>query len=462
MPIFKYDVANKEGKKLSGTVEAPDEQTAREELNNLGFSILTLQETQAKQKEDPSKTKFAFDATDKTGKLINGTVPAKTKEEALAKLKDEYSLTVNAIWPQDATPEQIEEAKKTGAINLQEETEKAAEGIKDEKKTEEEEDEEETLSKDPQQRKKELEIKTKIDTVLNEVHNLLQTFDKEFDPAQKSEIQKRIDKLLRIKNSKNLEYILTTAKDLLEFIKNQAEKIEKPGREEEKFRLKMETDKIMGTLKKGERKGVSENILEKIDKWQQTHKSDNLISQFLNKTKNVLTAPPEVTALKEKIKTLNKSLYEFGKMYFKEPTPEYKEKAKANFKKTWQARKTTIAELKALKTQLKEKRKGEKIEENLFMSFLEELNALTGWLLAFYIIYYFGALYLNTKDFGLAYVPEGFEVYTSQIFKYILSILFLLHSATALKVNFFRKSILATVILIPVFILGSIVTLLNF
>ena len=70
MAIFKYSVANTEGKKLSGTVEAPDESTARTELNNLGFSILLLQETFEQPKLDASLSKFVFEAIDKNSKLI--------------------------------------------------------------------------------------------------------------------------------------------------------------------------------------------------------------------------------------------------------------------------------------------------------------------------------------------------------------------------------------------------------
>lgn len=470
MPTFKYTVANSEGKKLSGTVEAADEQIAREELNNLGFSILTLQESSTEEKEDPSKTKFAFEATDKTGKLVNGTIPAKTEKDALNKLKTEYSLTVSAIWPQNATAEQIEEAKKAGAINLQEETKKAEEETqKDEKKTEEgEEDEEETLSKDPQHRKRELKTRAKIDTILNDVNQLLQTFDKEFDAAQKSEIKKRIDKLLRIKNSKNLDYILTTAKELLDFIKEQTEKVDKPGDEDRNIKLKMETGKIISTLKEEEKKSFSENIIEKIDDWEKKHGPKKIISPALNKIKNILAVPPEIKAQKQKIKSLNKEVKVLIRLYFKEPTPQYKRKVKENLKKTWANRKQAIKDLKTLKKQLRQSEEGisetkEKTEEeSLLSSFVVELNSLTGWLLAFYLIYYFSALYLNTKDFGLPYVPEGFEVYTSTIFKYILVILFLLHACTAIKVNFFKRNLVASIILVPVFMIASIIAVLNF
>ncbi|MFA5820656.1 MAG: hypothetical protein WC873_00885, partial [Candidatus Gracilibacteria bacterium] len=101
-------------------------------------------------------------------------------------------------------------------------------------------------------------------------------------------------------------------------------------------------------------------------------------------------------------------------------------------------------------------------EHSLGLKLLDEIASLTGWLLFFYILYYFAALYLSTKNFGLSQIPKGFLVYDSHIFKYILVIVFLLHSAISLKVNFFRKSPLADLLLIPGFFFGSIIVLINF
>ena len=56
-----------------------------------------------------------------------------------------------------------------------------------------------------------------------------------------------------------------------------------------------------------------------------------------------------------------------------------------------------VEEINLLKKELKEKRKANEINEAFTTSFLGELNALTGWLLALYIIYYFISLYLKTN-----------------------------------------------------------------
>lgn len=458
MPVFKYIVGNSQGKKLSGTVEAPDENTARTELNNLGFSILSLQLTNETPQIDTSLNKFIFEAIDKNSKLISGSIPAKNEEDALKKLSTEYNLTVSAIWPENATPEQINNAKKAGAQNLQKNMSQL--GGASNKALEKE--------KTPEEQKLTEIAKAKIDTVLNAVNILLKNFDSEFDPEQKAEIKKRIDKLLRIKNSTNFDYILATAQELLEFLNKQEKNLAEKGHFEKRLELQMNTKKLLDELQKTNKpKSLTEDILGKINEWESAHTKSNsmpgqVINSFLSKIKALFTTPPAILAIKEQIKVYNKQIWEFLKLYFKEPTPEYKAKVKNSLNAIWQARKQAKNNLKILKQQLKSKKTKTLPEEPLFLSFIQELNSFSGWLLCFYVIYYVTGLYLSNKDFGLASIPKAFAIYDTKIFKYALIIIFLLHSSTAMKVNFFKKSGIANIVIFPIFFLLSIITLLNF
>ncbi len=456
MPIFSYTVANTEGKKLSGTVEAPDEQTARVELNNLGFSILDLKETAEAPEVDDKHTKFIFEAIDKNSKLVSGTIPAENKEEAFTKLKSEYSLTVSALWKEDASEKEIAEARKTGTKAIQDELVK---------------EEEQKAKEDLKQIKEEQFTKTKIEYILKEVHGILQTFDQDIDMEKKAEINKRLNKILRIKQSKNVNYILTSAEDLLKYIQEQEKTLKEAGKQEKRLELHLRTKKLLDELNKtSSPKSISDDIITKINNWEESHtgKKDKekvttaFIGSILAKVKSWFTTPPQFLAIKEQIKVYNRQLWEFIKLYFKEPAPEYKAKVKASLKTIWKARKKAIHSLAQAKKLMKERDKAEQPEEHIMMSFVDELNALTGWLLAFYIIYYIVSLYITTKDFGLTEIPQAFFVYDSLLFKYILVIIFLLHATTSLKVNFFRKSVIASFVLLPIFLFGSIVVLLNF
>lgn len=333
MPIFSYTVANKEGKKLSGTVEAPDEQTARTELNNLGFSILELKETTEAPQIDSKLTKFFFEAIDKNSKLVSGTIPSENEEEAFSKLKTEYALTVSAIWEEGASEKEIAEARKKGTQSLQDELIK---------------EEEQKAKEDLNQQKEEQFIKTKIEYILKEVHNILQAFDQDIDMAKKAEINKKLNKILRIKQSKNLNYILTSAEDLLKFIQEQEKTLKEQGKQEKRLELHLRTKKLLDELNKtSSPKSISDDIITKISNWEQSHTGKKekekattmFIGSILIKVKSWFTTPPQFAAIKEQIKAYNRQLWEFVKLYFKEPAPEYKAKVKASLKTIWKARK---------------------------------------------------------------------------------------------------------------------------
>ncbi len=448
MAVFKYTIANKQGKKLSGTIEATDEKSARSELNSLGFSVLILRETaEPLSPENPEFIKFFFEAIDKNSRIVSGTIPAKSEEEAFLKLKNEYNLTASAIWQQNSTPKQIEDARQKGSGKLQEEI------VKKEQMSVDDESEE---------KQQEAGSRVKINNVLNEVSTLLKTFDKDFNPQQKAEINKKIDKLLRIKNSTNFDYILETANDLVKFIQSQEEEFKKQGHDEERIQLKIQTNQMIQDLNKTKKPSLSETFFKKIERFEKKYQNNKYFRPFLRIIKRFFASPPEVLEIKKKIQAHNTKIIELFKLYFKEPTPEYKQKVKESIKNVWVARKESIKDLKEIKKKFKSQQSEGTEEENLLLSFVEEVNSFSGWLLFFYIIYYFGSLYLNTKDFGLPYVPAGFELYSSTLFKYVFAIIFLLHSVTSLKVNFFRQSLFATAILVPVFVLGSIIILLNF
>lgn len=457
MPIFKYTVANQEGKKLSGTVEAPSEKIARKELNNLGFSILQLTETQEAPTIDSSLNIYIFEAIDKNSKLINGTIPSKNEEEAFTKLHEEYALTVTAIWPQGASEEEINEAKKKGNIRVQEELQKVEQNITKSKE------------KNLQKEKETAFTKAKIETVLNQVNKLLSEFDQEFEKDQKLEINKKINKLLRIKNSTNLDYILSSAEDLLTFIQKQEVTLKEKGHQDKRIELQMKTREMLDELnKKAKPQSLSEDIIQKIETWE-SHKEEKkevykegFLAKTLNKTKKLFKSKPEIMVIKQQIKIYNRQLWEFSKLYFKEPTPEYKEKVKNSIKTIYNARKKAKHSLKHAIAILKERKQQKAEEDQIMTTFTNELNAFTGWLLAFYIVYYFIALYITTKNFGLTSIPDGFLVYKSHIFKYALGIIFILHSTTSVKLNFLQKSKIANIALPIIFIFGSIIVLLNF
>ena len=130
------------------------------------------------------------------------------------------------------------------------------------------------------------------------------------------------------------------------------------------------------------------------------------------------------------------------------------------------------AQIKETKKRIKEerlKKRNEKsikaMREEFSSKILSETTEFTGWLLTFYLIYYFVSLYITSKDFGLgspADLPKSLNFYNTEIFKYVLIIVFLSHIAFTLKTNFFNKTKGSSYVIFPLTAFLIIFTIVNF
>lgn len=481
MPIFKYIVTNKESKKLMGSIEAPDEKTARTELNNLGFSILELEETPEEEKDqrpeekelDTSKRpqkKFEFEAINPQGQSIVGTIAADDDFSGFKRLTKEYELTVTTIYPKEASEEEKSQAKSKGTYQLQQmlESEKETKKIKE-------------AAVSQEQRKKELFVKTKIEFILKQVNETLQEYGNDIPPDARNDIDKRIDKLLRIKHSTNFDYIIQTAEDLLKEIQKQETILKKKGFLERRAKLILRVKDLLNRLHDtGRPKTISEDIVQNIQSWQQKNISKatripwriRITNNILLKIRRLFEKSPEIELLKGQIKTCNTQILEYIKLYLREPTSEYKEKTLTAIKAIWERRRKAKRELKEVKQRIRLEKKAKrnrdnlgKIRQDMITKIIGEITEFTGWLLAFYLIYYFASLYITSKNFGLgdpANFPKSLDFYHTHIFKYVLVIVFLLHLGFTIKYNFFRKAKGASLIIFPLTVFLIIFVLVNF
>ncbi|MDX9970899.1 MAG: hypothetical protein RBS56_03245 [Candidatus Gracilibacteria bacterium] len=464
MSLFKYTVTNKEGRRLSGTIEANSELLARKELNDMGFSILDFSEF----KEDPSilKTdgheKFEFEAIDVHSKIVKGTIPALNIDVASKRLKNEYDLTVLAIWKENANPADIEKAKQEGKIVLQNFLDEIAK-----KKLEE---------SAPHTDEKEQEfVKEKVETLMKKVLILLQKYDKEFDNDIKNEINKKIDKLLRIKNSNNTDYIQSTAKELLSYIESQTKTLEEKGYHDKKIELKMETGSLLDELKKTQSpKTLSKDITSKIEKWQNKYKrkseiQNSIFTKYLTKIFDYigekLKTPEEIKKINDEISAYKKQRFDLIKLIFKEPAKEYRNKILSNIKLINEKIKTAKDKRKVLKgaSAPTQKQPDEttqsktQIKENIF----SEISTLSGFILSVYLSYYFLAYLIGTEKIFEIQKLKGLEINPNGIFKYMLVCFFLIHCGISLKQNYFEKNKFAGPIITTISILLILLTIFN-
>jgi hypothetical protein len=119
--------------------------------------------------------------------------------------------------------------------------------------------------------------------------------------------------------------------------------------------------------------------------------------------------------------------------------------------------------LNLLKTNARKKLKAEG-EFNYFENFVNLINGLSGWLLFFYLVYYFAATIIISKEIGFVQndIPSVFYLFNTGTIKYILPVIFLLHITTSVKLSFFRKNFASNLVLFPVFAIVSLLIVFNF
>jgi hypothetical protein len=160
------------------------------------------------------------------------------------------------------------------------------------------------------------------------------------------------------------------------------------------------------------------------------------------------------------IKALKEQRWDAIKITIKTPK-ETRTTAWNEVKKIHQKIKEFQTKKKSFTLLRQEKRKLLRREQHRYL--LKEINAFTGWLLAFYLIYYFFGYYVELHDFPIEpFLGIPFRLEDSVLFKYLLSWVFLLHAGTSLKLNFFERNRTATALLTCTGLLLCALTLFNF
>ena len=464
MPKFRYIVVNKENKQLSGVVNAPSLEVAQDDLKELGFSIVSIEKTEEKKQEKEGIT-FEFNGVDKKKKNITGTIVAEDRYSAFKRLITEYDLDVRYIINQDLPKKEKEKQKKEGVIKLtkkyQEEVQKNTKMFHKEK-----------IKKiDRHFEKEKALVMRQVDFVLKKVSKAIDEFGDELNPQSKQRIKDFVNKILRLKNTTNLEYLKSTCKDLLKYLQRAeiftSEKNQLGG----KLKLYADTQDMINTIQKGKDFGIYEDLQSQLERWQSEHMKgkkkiplgDKIINIFYSIILRFISESKDIRILKKEISSLSKDLKKYYQIILKSKDEEYKKAASQSIKKLRQRKEDLKQKLNVLK---KNEKKNMNAQGELtgVEKIISVINGLSGWLLFYYLLYYFIAELVIYKEliYSGSEIPTLFFLFNKGLIKYILPLVFLLHAATSIKLNFFKKNAVAGIIIFPVFTIVSLIIVFNF
>lgn len=462
MPKYRYTVMNPDNKELTGTIATPDEKNAREELNHLGFSILKLEEisetVEAEEKEQ--LTKFEFSAIDKNSKRVAGSIQAQDRFSAYKRLVQEYSFQVEYLVDASLDEKSKNDQRVKGVFELQNK-------LDEEELSKKKETVEGDFNLVEFKQKQEIFL-SQVEFVLGKVKEILDLYENEMKPETKEKIRAYVDKILRIKNSTNLDYIRKSCEELLTFHQQEEIFLHEEVKQKERAKLNLEAKSILMQLH--ERNTPSkESFHDKIENWRKSHivekqdpsTTEYLLNFFASFIIGFEEETNEMQEYRKNLKNVTESLKQYILLYFQSHEPNLKSEIRNNLKNLWRKRKQLKRSLQeAQKIQKMTKKNRDQVSSG--EKFSHEVLSLSGWLLTFYLLYYFASVLLTKKNITIPQLPINISVYKSIFVKYFLSILFLFYCSLSIKINYFRRNEIATVIITPFFLIGSLLILFNF
>jgi hypothetical protein len=314
-------------------------------------------------------------------------------------------------------------------------------------------------------------VMRQVDFVLKKVSEIIDKFAKDLNPQDKQKIKDYVNKILRLKNTTNLEYLKNTCKDLLKYLQRAEIFMSRKGGIDDKLGLYTDTQQMIETIQRGKDFGLYEDLQDQIERWQSGHINgkekvsivDKIKSFFYSIVLKFISEDKEIRILRKEISELNKDLRQYFSIVIKSKDQEYRQSASKSIKQLHTQKKRLKEKIGILKHNENNRLKAEN-ELNTFEKTLSVINGLSGWLLFYYLTYYFISGLILSKDlfFTNSEIPTLFFLFNTGIVKYILPLVFLLHVTTSVKIHFFKKNAAASLILFPVFALTSFIIIFNF
>jgi hypothetical protein len=454
MAQFQYTAVNQAGKKLSGVIGAQSEDDARHQLNAFGISLLGIE----KISESPSQSvsqepatsselqKFEFEAYDKNGQKIVGTVPASSRFKAHQRLKEEYQFDVAYLVNLGATEEEKEKARKEDLSLLDPNRQSPANSpIQD-------------LTQQKFDEKRQSLLK-QVDFILDKIKNLLSLYSEKMNPSSQKNVQTYVDKLMRIRSSTNLDYIEHTTEELLKKVQDEELFLHKEIMSEEQKKVHMETAQLMVQLQSNhEPQALLTDDLEKIEQvW--SHSESRFVkamAQFLAK----FLPSPEEKVIKKQIAGLNTQIWATRKLWINS-----KQENRATAKQALEAVKEQKKQLVRTLQEIKKTRnlkapESIQVKKNLDENqapepyFTEEITQFLGWILGLYLSVYFLSYYAFAKKLPFE-IPNAIDLLQIPVLRKLLICLFAWYIVLALRIQYLRYQKWANLMAIP---LGVIIS----
>jgi len=477
---FSYTALNTDNQKLTGVLDAGSIENAKEELHKMGLSIVSITPISDEELEEIKSVKkepgtegiltFSFEASDPTGKIINGTIDARDSYSAYKRLVTEYKFKINELYPSGANDTEKANLKSKLvelASRLEEEgyVVSAIGGVKGEMEGESEIDK---------------QIVGEIDRFIVNSKKVIKEHSDKFSSLFLQQIDKTLGELERVRTSNNIKHICEISNELFELISHPD--ITPPeGSETDKiYQNMLDSMKDSGLIKgdfdayaKAVGLGKVKLIFSGIKRMFGVKEKPRLVKQFEEQTKSPIRlflrkllrkSPAKKTGEKQVQKTGLALVIKVFFAYVTAPNAILRQARRQELREVYKAWKTSKpikgkegaaiskAGKEALAGQLEEDEEAEAEAEGKgskwkMSPIFAEVDSFISWLLFFYIFYFFLVNFSLEKDIGM---PRDFIIKTLKTPLILNITIFLLftHFILKMKSSYFRNNIIGSAFLI--------------
>ncbi len=444
---FFYTALTTDNKKITGVLDTPDREGATGELHKMGVAILSVNEISEEEyvkfqrEEEENKAKkgirtFQFLASDNFGKEIEGTIDALDDYAAYKRLREEYQFKIDNLYISSATEEEKARAKALIPGFEDQLTQQQKETNKDVRLSASKEEKQENEGDFDK------EIIGEIDRVIVSTKKTLEQHSGFFSTELILEIQNSLGELERIRTSNNIKHITEVSNDLYALISS-PDKVTPEMEKDEGYQALMSEMHDSALVKKEfefYKKAVDAAGLRRlfgdvtkrlkdmsVPKVDESGKPVGLVAKLKQRIHDTLERMTAKKANKrrqafksDKPKSRIGVLIENAMAYFKASSPilkktrqrELMNSIRGLFRKKGGAEESlaenTQGEGKAVDGVGKDAKKpggGKLIKAKRpgrdFTGLFVEIDSFVGWLLCFYILYYFMVDFSLEKGIGL-------------------------------------------------------------
>ena len=377
--LFQYTVLGDDSSQQKGEIEADSKKEAIEKLNNMGLTILSIEEfnKDTKTKKNPNLKVFQFAGKDSENKEVDGSIEADNEVFAYKRLVEEFAIDV--LWIVNAKDSKIiQEANKKTSVKKIEDL-AYERGIAIHKKLDVLQKDDTEIEFDEAFYKKQKSLVKKINKT-NEIIAKFLEFIRNKKPVFALDLKRIMADLDKIKMSNNLIYIQDSLDKAINKIIQFFDKYPEERKKNKMDLLEIESylsNALVSKFYKNFNSAlyfVSDNV-NKVAKffYSKTHKSKNLLEHEKVLLKLTL----------EKRVILKLLLYHLWGMFFR--GKDLKVKHKKSFFNLLKQYKKTRKIIKKIKESIKNIHEFEKKD---FTKFIDEIHYFSLWLLMIYILFF--------------------------------------------------------------------------